>query len=237
MYYRSGEEFPVTLQVAMKGTNGWLLASDTKENQYPFPAPSLEPVQQRVRSASNVPKIFVVRSPDLAYMCAGEQVSRDFANHFVAVRKATSQPLSRDFLFDNLRSFCEQDERTASSFGWMVLAEHRQKSLWKLLVSQHPDVSEFYDYFVVGDVTNSARFFLERFYEDRPVEELLFLAAHVIVAGNRLNPTGIGGLEIVFSDGKSDQLTEWRTRSHEIFELTKRSDSLIDQIRKRIFKV
>lgn len=54
----------------------------------------------------------------------------------------------------------------------------------------------FEDKTVAGHSTNSAVFFSERYYRKVALEELNFLAAHVITAAKRLNDRGISGLEI-----------------------------------------
>jgi 20S proteasome alpha/beta subunit len=53
---------------------------------------------------------------------------------------------------------------------------------------------------VAGDTLNAAVFFTERYYERRPVGELIPLAAHLIFAGHTLNSYGIDGLEIIVCD-------------------------------------
>jgi hypothetical protein len=48
-----------------------------------------------------------------------------------------------------------------------------------------------------GDNVNPAVFWAERYYEELPIERLIPLASHTILAAGRLNPTAIKGLEIV----------------------------------------
>ncbi|MFZ0634345.1 MAG: hypothetical protein WA755_05545 [Candidatus Acidiferrales bacterium] len=56
---------------------------------------------------------------------------------------------------------------------------------------------ECLDKAVFGNSANPARYFLERYYEKGPIASLIPLAAHVVVNAGRLNPKGIEGLEIV----------------------------------------
>jgi len=51
-----------------------------------------------------------------------------------------------------------------------------------------------------GDGANAALFFTERYYQKRPIRELALLAAHTVLVGGRLNPGGISGLDIVFCE-------------------------------------
>jgi hypothetical protein len=55
------------------------------------------------------------------------------------------------------------------------------------------------DKYVAGHTANSASFFVQRYCGEpkRKISELLFLAAHTILSASKLNPTGIGDLEIV----------------------------------------
>ncbi|MGA8267232.1 MAG: hypothetical protein WB787_05695 [Candidatus Acidiferrales bacterium] len=74
------------------------------------------------------------------------------------------------------------------------------------------------DQIVFGHRANPARFFLERYYQRLPIAKLLALAAHVVVNAGRINPRGIEGLEIVLctkegfhrlSEQETDALTRW----------------------------
>jgi hypothetical protein len=57
-----------------------------------------------------------------------------------------------------------------------------------------------FGYDVAGDVTNAAIYWAERYPEILTVEQLIPLAAHLIVSSHHLNTAGIGGLEIVRCD-------------------------------------
>jgi hypothetical protein len=50
---------------------------------------------------------------------------------------------------------------------------------------------------VAGDNVNAAAFWPERYYEPRPIERLIPLAAHLIVSAGKLNSGSISGLEIL----------------------------------------
>ena len=42
---------------------------------------------------------------------------------------------------------------------------------------------------IAGDNVNPAIFWAERYYQELPIEKLVPLAAHLIVAASKLNPT------------------------------------------------
>lgn len=85
-----------------------------------------------------------------------------------------------------------------------------------------------------GDDRNAAIFFFERYYQnDRKINELLLLAAHSVLMAGQLNPTGVGGLEIVTWREAEDRPK--RLSESEIATLTKLSKSLDDNILSQIF--
>jgi hypothetical protein len=52
----------------------------------------------------------------------------------------------------------------------------------------------------VGDNTNNAIFWAQRYHTVRPIRELIPLAAHVVISASKMNSAAISGLEIVICD-------------------------------------
>jgi hypothetical protein len=74
---------------------------------------------------------------------------------------------------------------------------------------------------IAGDNVNPAIFWAERYYQELPIENLLPLAAHLIVAASTLNPTPISGLEIVLCNASGlhrlsdDSIRELKSKATE----------------------
>jgi hypothetical protein len=105
-------------------------------------------------------------------------------------------------------------------------------ALWRIDIAKMSSVYRILNCTVAGDSSNTARFFSVLYSDVRkPVNELVFLAAHVINIGHRLNPLLISGLEIaVYSSGSLSFLETLRVK-----ELINRSDNLEETIRKAIY--
>jgi hypothetical protein len=84
---------------------------------------------------------------------------------------------------------------------------------------------------MAGYTGNSAVFFTQRYYERRPVRELLPLAAQLIVSGGKLVPEGIDGLEIVLCDANGIH----RLSDDETEQLRFRAELLDESIRESLF--
>jgi len=58
-------------------------------------------------------------------------------------------------------------------------------------------INNIHDKVVSGDGPNIAAYFVERYYQRRPIAELAAIAAHSVFLAQKFNSGGIGGLEIV----------------------------------------
>jgi 20S proteasome alpha/beta subunit len=192
------EEFPMTIQIGMVATDGLLVASDTRTMMSPQWANSGAP-----RVTFNATKIRI--SPERGIIVSSAR-NMETANHL-----ATE-------IIENLK---EED------FEWPIFpiegmarkvlaAAPRERNDAQCLVAiMHPTPRLFlFQYAMVngvwgpmcqkmegkaiaGDNINAAAFWAERYYERRPIEELIPLAAHLIISASKLNSGAISGLEIV----------------------------------------
>src|SRR5437016_1115618 len=80
-----GEEFPMTLQIAMRARDGWMLASDRIEIQGP---------PREIRTSSHTQKITVDHKARLAYAVAGDELNRSVAADIA--QAARTQPFNFD---------------------------------------------------------------------------------------------------------------------------------------------
>jgi hypothetical protein len=74
-------------------------------------------------------------------------------------------------------------------------------NLFRVNFANLPSANRVEDKTIEGDAANSGAFFIERYWkrmdaEDRTIAKLLPITAHCVLMANRVNPTGVQGLEI-----------------------------------------
>jgi 20S proteasome alpha/beta subunit len=103
----------------------------------------------------------------------------------------------------------------------MIVAAYNQKTgrtqLWEVIFNGQPFVNSFLDKAIGGDSINTAVFLIERYYggQETPVEDLKILAVHTVLEGHALNPSMVGGVDVVVSKHgeKPRLLTDEEVRS------------------------
>jgi hypothetical protein len=209
--YSPCEGIPVTFQVGMVGSDGAVLASDTR-------ALSTAGVQSGISAgvdcSSTTQKLFCYDELRCAYCVAGnDNTIRWIANGVHdRLKKLRESRLGSDevkaLLWDAVNEVCKprmnefgdpSSPRHYHVAGAMLLA-YRGKDkveLWRIdLTGFAPGVNPVLDKVVQGDSANSAAFFL-RYYRPVSVKGLLPIAAHCILTAGKMNPSGVEGLEIV----------------------------------------
>jgi hypothetical protein len=239
----------VTFQVALLGSDGFVVASDTK----------ITDERCGVRTGSSGPKVFTFTNREAKISCACAcSGAADLAFQakdklFIRLRTGESS-LSASNVCSELLQI--GDDIRKNSFGTSVapgnshacgslllaLAESGKPTLWRLDITQAmPTCEQVYDKSaaatdarkrVVGDHLNSSVFFTEQYYEpNRLVDELVFLAAHTVLMAGRRNPENVNGLEIVkCKNGELSQLAEGEIRAfrHRSVELDDKIRGLLD---------
>lgn len=209
------EEFPMTMQIGMVGTDGIVLASDTKWTD-----------TQKVRHTFNSTKIKVNHERGIAV---------SYARNMETSRRVA------DRIISDLRSAdWEHPIQPIEEIGAKVLATAgERKDAQCLILFAKPSPRLFLFQFgtlngqpsslceemsttgIAGDNVNPAIFWSERYYQARPVHSLVPLAAQLIVAASKLNPGAIGGLEIVLCDASGfhrlskDSIRELESKAEE----------------------
>jgi hypothetical protein len=192
------EEFPMTMQVGMVGTDGVLIASDTRWMNTPRWANSGSPP----RATFDSPKIIVNHERGIAVSCARNmETARRVAIGIISGLKDEDWeypilPIER-IGEEILPSAGDRNEaqcliafvRPAPRLFLFQFAEVNGK--WG------PWCQQMQTRVIAGDNVNPAIFWAERYYRELPIENLLPLASHLIVTASKLNPTAISGLEIV----------------------------------------
>jgi hypothetical protein len=188
----------MTMQVGMIGTDGILLASDTRWMS-----------TGEVRQTSSSSKIRFNDKHTVAISCA-----RNMENALRIANGITDQIKSdEDWQFPILKIediareiLDERGDPERNDAQCLIVSLRPVLQLFCLEVATvnrqvgKPYCRKINDKAVVGDRVNAAIFWTERYYAAKPIRNLIPLAAHLIVSAGKLNPAGIGGLEIVLCD-------------------------------------
>jgi 20S proteasome alpha/beta subunit len=215
----------MTLQVALVGTDGTVLASDKQigvRNVNPF------------RSFKTNTKLFLDRERGRLTCWAGDDPAAKVAENIVKLENDDPHSLQKEME----RIFREQTLGGLMAEGEVMLLTTRESKKIHYVqcragaFSSHISV----DKMTTGNNTNPATSFLELFYNENfsnlSIKELVPLAAHAIVIAGRFNPAGIGGLEIVICTSQGFQIV----RDEEIAELVKWSKNLDGEIGRKLFR-
>lgn len=181
----------MTLQVGMVGTDGIVLASDTKWMN-----------TAGIRHSSSSSKITVDPGRGIAVACARNlELSVPIAKAIIdAAREGDFEhPLvAMERIGTQMVSLSSQERRDAQC---LIVFVRPSPKLYYLQTDRTAAVcKEEWGKVVAGDQTGAAVFFTERYYERKPVRALLPLAAQLIFEGHKLNDNWIQGLEILVCD-------------------------------------
>jgi hypothetical protein len=217
VYVPNPEENPVTFQVGIVGSDGEiLLASDR-----------LVVKTAGIRDSSEIDKITIADSGDTAYCWAGDDGCLLAIAQIMKGINAGFRNF-RDLLIESAQMalIIESQTREARNGrqlrGGNVLIAHRTPNnlqLWELTISVPCDAERIFDKTTIGDRTNPARLFLEKYFPVRPAKESMLLAAHTVLMAGALNKTFVGGLDIAlcspngFKKLTRDEIAELENRS------------------------
>jgi hypothetical protein len=182
------------------------------------------------RVSSSVTKIVVDPSLGLALSTAGDEFASKAGHELV--KRFRSQKIATDDPYEFARSIealvnkiWREAARDFKSVG-PIDPSHTARGLFVCLakyprgilcvgIGRRSYAQWFRDVRVAGDANNAAKFFVARFYSElkSSLQELIFLAAHVVTIGAKLAPTGVGGgLDIaICEDGMVRLLSESET--------------------------
>jgi hypothetical protein len=191
------KEFPMTLQVALVGTDGIVLASDTKWSE-----------TRQVRHTYNRTKIEINYERRIAVsyarnMDSSARAAKDIANKITDEQWDSPQLRIEEIAEEAMQSL----PYNIRDLNCLIVSPRMK--LFRLEMTQdlskgafeaRPSCWESTDKAPAGDETNAALFWGERYYERRPIRTLVPLAAYLINAGNKLSPDRIEGLEIVLCE-------------------------------------
>jgi hypothetical protein len=192
----------MTMQVAMVGTDGIVLASDTR-----WAHTQRGSGNSAVRHTSSASKIKVSNRGHIAVACA-RNMETSGAIAVAIIAELTDQEWEYPILpMERISQRILDSAGDRKDFQCLIVCLRPTLRLFQLecaMVNGEPDRSichQINDKAISGDNANSAVFWLERYYQRKPVQVLGPLAAQVVVTAGKLNAAAIGGLEIIVCDG------------------------------------
>ncbi len=182
----------MTMQVAMVGTDGIVLAGDTKWSW------SNEPIHWTQKSS----KIKIDPEHRIAVSCARNmEVAQPIADAIIGLPEdAWKQP--RAFIGLTAQPIVDK-ALSRKDAQCLIIRAGMLRHFYRLQVATINGVPdqvichEIDDRAVAGNNNNAAIYWMERYHEKRPVGQLISLAAQLVVSSAKLNSAMIGGLEIV----------------------------------------
>lgn len=198
----------MTIQVAMHGSDGILLAGDTQQRD---PLRLRGQYWQEGREGHNSTKIKIDYDQRIAISCAGDMNTSGYiADNLRLAFKANgmSDPIKT---IQQIMATVPAFNRTGAKC-LVVLPERRLfsvKTMHNIIQNDvvvpewFPVCQEEQSAAVAGDDISAALFWLEKHYDainKLPIKQLIPLAAHLVVCAHQLNPKWISGLEIVLCD-------------------------------------
>jgi hypothetical protein len=241
-----------TFQVGIAGTDGIILASDTRVTKIEGQRPYSTDAGQRVLSAS--PKIIIYDDePRLAYCWAGGEtqtrIAGDVARSIRGEKIVIEENRMRELLsaaghsalsatypgYPNQLPQGTLELPRRHSAGSVIIAYSgmREVELWKLSLDLVPDPCRIMNNTAAGDAVNPGIFFMQKYYEKIEIDRLLPVAAHTVLMCSAMNKTGIDGLEIVVCRQKKFRKLE----EQEIAPLCDFSKQLDESISKELSRV
>jgi 20S proteasome alpha/beta subunit len=213
------EEYPMTLQVCLIGANGFVMASDTLSAEF---GPGI------MTHTFTTEKIFFSSDWSAAWCASGHSSCHVVCQLLAArLRDKNTRDVDMEAVMTQLRNAVDEykeelrtDEQKPTTRGRILLAVaangQTRGHYFDLSVAQNTNRwgigpnGRFEDKLYSGDCGNSAIFFAEEYYRSTAtVEELVPLAAHVILMGSKRNSSFVSGLEIVVCRaGQCRKLTE-----------------------------
>ena len=194
------DEPTMTLQVALVGTDGIVLASDTKATAGGGPEVPFSSRHLMIRTGTTE-KILT----NDAIICAvsGNAAVVSIARELLrAMPKRLGGDIEKnlaDLLQIETETILENFGLREHASGQLIVVAPGISKLWEVgFGAKISWVNVFSDRVIGGDRGNPAIFWIERYYsKEKSVDELTMLAAHAVLEGHFLNPSYVAGLNIL----------------------------------------
>lgn len=208
------EDFPMTFQIGLVGADGVLLASDLLYA-------SRDEITG-VWTTFKAGKIEITPDGKLAYCCAGGAWSDSVIKAFLGTK---IHPIRDNLILSGQLTWQHAGKERENPFwkGSILLVERGEGAitLWHMNSNLPVNALRILDKKTQGDDGNVAQFFLERYFKGgQNIKQLVPLAAFSVLMANKINPSGIDGLEMLLctTSGFSVVGAEELTQNKETFE-------------------
>jgi len=215
----------MTLQIAMSGKDGWLIASDRCRT-----------LSLHSRAGSETTKIIAHPSLGLAYAFSGDDCAilagEMLANRFAALRNSgdlrSALKTLGDEAWEQAKKASLQPPHPANVRS--LLIGTIDNGLWDIRIGEKSSI--VYDIgdklAITGDDSSPALFFAERYYSPTlSLNALMVIAAHVILTGSHFSPY-VSGLEMLIC--KTGTLTMFQSGCETLNRLVARSKEIGDNL-------
>jgi hypothetical protein len=202
------EKIKMTMQVGLVGIGGIVLASDTRITREPD-GMTTKDIGRAVRCASACSKIEFSDNRSLAVSCAEDAdaaclVARHIISDLTEEELANPETIP-DAIVQIAESTLSQEKQRvqclivlAAQGGLLFRLQFGQVDIKNPDSAWKAECGHCVDRGFAGDVTNPSVYWAERYHSEfLPVEQLVPLAAQLIISAHLLNSGFIDGLEIV----------------------------------------
>lgn len=231
------EETPVTLQLAILGSDGVVIATDRQGMQPAKDSGGVDTVE------SEDAKVLFSSDGSIAALCSGTLYRSHFYCEIIeAARSDWDDPPALQNHLDSWWNEQRTDPTAGTSESNLVLVNAESKTAFTIrfqrdrCILRPKEEWDLQNGLRNGHIANASYFFLKRYLpadEPIPVNSLLRLVAHYILMGHKINPHGIGGLAIFVSvDGNPFQ----KIPNETIKSLSAESSDLDKQIAEALLK-
>jgi hypothetical protein len=179
----------MTMQVGMVGTDGIVLAGDTRCTRWPVGGVG-------VRQSYSASKIIISQDNQIAVSCAKDMAAAG------RIAEAVISGLQNESIHNRERRLVDigGEEARGRDVECIVTFAGREPSLYLLQCTNSgtdiigPQIGDFVH---AGDTVNAAAFWAMRYYRPLPVSQLARLAAHLVIVAGELNSATVKGLEMI----------------------------------------
>ena len=192
----------MTIQIGMVATDGVLIAGDTQWTATPR---LVDQYWAAGRYGYNSSKIRINQERAMAISCARdmgtacaiadrimvELKDKEFASPVAAIEDIAKRVVSSGSEKRDAHCLIALGGTNPQLFLFQFVMDNDQ---WTPLCQKMESIA------IAGDNQNAAIFWAERYYKKQPIEQLIPLAAHLVVCAHQLNTATISGLEVVLCD-------------------------------------
>jgi hypothetical protein len=223
---------PMTLQIAMIGKDGIVIASDTKASSAANWRQIPSGTQRTITRTFKGPKILISPTNSLVCLFSGSDAAALLAQTMVAnaPREFANDREVSDYLTKQT-SKNMTNELIIAAIPKALAGVHK---LWRVsfLSEPVPLVGVVEDKLYGGDESIASVFYGERYYDaSRTVDELILLAAHVILEGHHLFSSIDGLTVLTIKDGEEPKFID----NAELDLLRCRSAAIYNRVRDDLF--